>query len=232
MNSFALAVALIVMALATITATAVSLYLYRWRRIITAEHALFVPEELVVQLRSLVVQIGQHAAARLAGEKQIGNAMSSVGKKVDGSISALSDLLRATDTWQRALDERDTEIRRLRAGHDLEVFRKFIGRFIRAKVAVDEFSRDREFDQKAFDHVRRLLADALEECGIEEFSPRIGDDFRTTEGVEDSPRVVETENAADAFRIVSVLTPGYRHVGFGATTIVVPARVSIAMHKA
>jgi hypothetical protein len=220
------------MALATIVASVTSFYLYRWRRIITSEQALFAPEELILRLRSLSDELERHGAVRSAGEKEIGSLVKNVGKKVESSASVISDLLRATTTWQQALDERDAEIRRLRSGYDLQVFGKFVGRFIRAKLATDEFLADGDFSQKSFDHVRRLLADALEECGVEEFSPKVGDDFRAAEGVEDSPRVIETANAADAFRIMSVLSPGYRYVGSTESAIIVPARVSIAMHKA
>jgi len=230
--SFGYVVALVAMALATIISSAISLYLYRWRRIITAEQALFAPEELIVRLRSLSDEIAQQATIRSANEKDISILVKGVGKKVDSSATLVSDLLKASTTWQRALDERDEEIRRLRSGYDLQVFGRFIGRFIRAKTAADEFYADRDFCQKSFEHVKRLLADALEECGVEEYSPKIGDDYRTAEGVEDSPRVVETTNAADAFRIISVTAPGYRHVGSGEPTIIVPARVSIAVHKA
>lgn len=226
-----LIVAIVALALAVIVSSAISFYLYRWRRIITDEQALFVPEELIAALRSLTNELDQHEAQRLAGQKEVNSLVKNVGKKVDGASSVLSDLLSASTTWQRALDERDAEIRRLRSGHDQEVFGRFVGRFVRAKVAADEFDEDEDFSRKSFDHLRRLLTDALEECGVEQFSPNIGDDFRTAEGVEDSPRVVETTNVADAFRIVSVLAPGYRYVGSGETTIIVPARVSIAMAK-
>lgn len=216
---------------ATVLSTAACFYLYRWRRTITAEQALFVPEELIVHFRALRAEFARQA--RLVSTSEGGTAalLRVLEKKVDTAALATSDLAKASKTWQNALDDRDAEIRRLKEGYDFEVMRRFVGRFARAKSAADDFYREGEFSAKAFDHVRRLLADALEECGVEEFAPKVGDDFRTVDGVEDNPRTIETSNPAEAFRITNIVAHGYRFARNGQGAVILPARVSIAIHK-
>jgi hypothetical protein len=40
------------------------------------------------------------------------------------------------------------------------------------------FQSDNEFGPKSLSHVNRLLDDAFDECGLERFTPEIGEDYR------------------------------------------------------
>ncbi|MET4801703.1 hypothetical protein [Bradyrhizobium sp. LB11.1] len=219
-DSIVFEIALLGMSVATVLSTTACFYLYRWRQIITAERALFVPEELVARFRALTAEFARQE--RLVSTSGEGTAalIRLLEKKVDVATVATSDLAKASRTWQDALDDRDTEIRRLKEGYDFEVMRRFVGRFARAKSAADDFYQESDFSAKAFDHVRRLLADALEECGVEEFAPKVGDDFRNVEGVEDNPRTIATGDPAEAFRIIEVMARGYRFTRNGQGAVI------------
>jgi hypothetical protein len=72
------------------------------------------------------------------------------------------------------------------------------------------------------------LDDAFEECGVEQFAPRVGTDYRNAKGVADNPRVIDTHDPARSFAIADIVEPGYRFRQSQLDTIV-PARVSIFM---
>ena len=63
-------------------------------------------------------------------------------------------------TLQKALDERDAEIRRLKTGYDVHIFQKFIVRFIRVDQAIEDFIGMDKFDKDGFEQIRKLLEDA------------------------------------------------------------------------
>ena len=83
-------------------------------------------------------------------------------------------------------------------------------------------------DQKNFTYLSRLMGDALEECGVEEFEPKIGTDFREAgPTVTDDPIVQLTATAADDFKIASIQAPGYALETGERPEVIIPAKVSI-----
>ena len=130
-------------------------------------------------------------------------------------------------TLQKALDERDAEIRRLKAGYDAHIFQKFIGRFIRVDHAIEDFIAMDRFDKDGFEQIRAVLDDALDECGVERFGPEVGADYRQADGVADNPKVVAPESREDEFKIVEVLEPGYRMRGQEGFEVILASKVRI-----
>jgi hypothetical protein len=214
--------ALITMSVVTLVAISLAFYLYRWRRIILSNQALFVPEELISQIRSLRSEFAHVATSSAEASRKHSVEL---GKAHKSLASLGSEILGASATWQRALDERDAEVRKLRSGYDLEVFRRFIGRFARARLALDELQTVPPIEE--LDLLGRLLDDAFDECGVERFSPKQGEDYRLATGVDDTPKKIPSSNPDDAFRIVETITPGFRSRSTTVPTILIPARVSI-----
>jgi hypothetical protein len=218
--------ALVAMAVTTLAAISVAFYLYRWRRIILSNQALFVPEELICQIRSLKSEFAHLAANSSEASRRHSVEISKAHK----NLSALgSEILGASATWQKALDERDSEVRKLRSGYDLEIFRRFIARFARARLAVDELQTEPPI--KELDLLSRLLDDAFDECGVQRFSPKVGEDYRSAIGVDDSPKKIPSLNPDDAFRIVETISPGFKSRSTTGPIILVPARVSIYVYQ-
>ena len=111
---------------------------------------------------------------------------------------------------QKKLDEKDQEIKNLREGYDLRIYKRFLRQFVKINQAINSYIRDRQFGEQEFENIEYLLADALEEAGVERFSPAVGDDYGAADGVADDPKPVETKNPNLNRTIKEVLDEGYR----------------------
>jgi molecular chaperone GrpE (heat shock protein) len=217
----------LILGLTTAISVAISFYLYRWRRILINDQRVLVPEEIVARLHNVQKEVnGLRGVTNDAVDEQRTN-ITHVAEELRKLGRGATQLLDTTLNLQQALDERDAEIRRLREGYDRDVFRRFLGRFLRAKQALDDWKRTPGgSSEKLLDQVSRLLEDAFEECGVEEFSPPIGSDYRTASGVADNPNAVKTNNPQEAFQIADVIQPGYRFRN-SETGVLIQARVSV-----
>lgn len=145
-----------------------------------------------------------------------------------------NDLLENFLTLQKALDVRDKEIARLKKGYDAKIFKRFLMRFIRIDRSLREM--EGEFSgqehQKNYRYLRRVMQDALEECGVEQFTPEEGSDYREASRVADNPKVIETTNPDEDFKIIEIESPAYIIEGEGETEVIVPSKVSIHRYLA
>ncbi len=134
---------------------------------------------------------------------------------------------------RNALDERDKEIRRFKRGYDVEVYRKFLTKFARLDQAFAYFEAQEHVTADNLASLRRLLANALEDCGVEPFAPKVGTDYRTAVGVSDHPKVIDTKNPGDDFVIAEVLEMGYQVRGTSQSRpeVLIPARVAVYRYK-
>ena len=108
-------------------------------------------------------------------------------------------------------------------GSDL---RDYLKRLIPVDLAVDDFIRDGE-DSKALKVVKALIEDALDSCGVETFSPEIGEDWRRAEGVADNPKTQVTGKPEDNHKIAEVVEQGYRYKTEAGYDVIYPSRVRI-----
>jgi molecular chaperone GrpE (heat shock protein) len=159
-----------------------------------------------------------------ADQKKQGN---QIYQAIDKTNKLINHLFEASSAMQGALDQRDAEIKRYREGYDVELLRRIVRRFIRVKGAIADANSHDATHTSAIHQVSRLLDDALEECGVEEFRPQIAEDFRTAIGVADNPKLIETSDQSRNFQIADVLEPGYRFRNTADGEVILPARVSI-----
>ena len=203
---------------------ALIVYLYRWSkmlRVAPVESPTFVPASSDVVQQNVLTQTLAELRALIAGS------MEQIGRDSANNEEKLGTLRNIYVTLHGALDEKDAEIRRLKKGYDAQVFRKFLIRFIRTDLAVNDFVQDVETKSEALDLIKRLLEDALDECGVERFSPAIGGDYRRAEGVADNPRKTLSHNVDDRYKIAEVIEQGYRMKTPDGYEIVYPAKVRI-----
>jgi hypothetical protein len=220
--------ALLAMAIATSIAVATAYYLYRWRRILSSDgKVLTVPEELIARLATIDDELRALKLAISTADADQKKQRSQIHQAVDKTNKVIAQLFETSATMQSALDQRDLEIKRLTEGYDAELLRRFVGRFIRVKAAISDAQSSVATDMSTINQIDRLLEDALDECGVEEFRPKINDDFRVASGVADNPKVIETTDASKNFQIVDVIEPGYRFRNSTSGEIILPARVSI-----
>ena len=109
---------------------------------------------------------------------------------------------------------------------DVSDLRDYLKRLIPVDIAVDDFMQDGE-DSKALEVVKALIEDALDSCGVETFSPEIGEDYRRAEGVADYPKTQVADKPEDKFKITEVLEKGYRIKTATGYDVIYPARVRI-----
>jgi len=201
-----------VLAISTVTtllAVGTSFYLYEWRR-----RLMEVPHLVLPDLH------GKHLNEVNAAIRQLSARSMEHGESLKETSEIAMKL-------QSALDQRDHEITRLRKGYDEQIFRRFLLRFIRIDRFARELVQDQDNSSRELGQIVRLFEDALAECGVENFSPLIGSDSRTVEGIADTPKIIPAQSPDDDHKIAEVLEPGYWIKANGRTDVISPARVSI-----
>ena len=203
---------------------ALIVYLYRWSKTLRE-----VPVESPTPDPASSNVVQQDVLTQTLAELRtlIAESMERIGRDSANNEEKLGTLRNIYVTLHGALDEKDAEIRRFKKGYDAQVFRKFLIRFIRADLAVNDFVQDVETKSEALDLIKRLLEDALDECGVEKFAPSIGEDYRQAEGVADNPKTTLSNNVGDRYKIAEVIEHGYRMKTPGGYEIVYPAKVRI-----
>lgn len=201
-----------------------SIYLYRWRLITLGDNAALVPEKWGKYL------------------KQVGDAFESVNKTVERDLTALKaethsnskkleSMIETYLTLQNALDQKDQEIKRLKAGYDLQVFKKFLNRFIRVDQTIDEVLELDQVEKSDIIMIKRLLEDAFFECGLEKFEPEIGDNYLEADGVEDDPEKILSDLKEKEYQIAEIKTAGYHLKTLNGNEVISPAKVKIFINE-
>ena len=212
--------ALIIMSIATLFSIIISFYLYKWRRILLTQPNLLVPEEWGSYLDAVGKSMGRLEAS-------FAKNISHIASETSESSARISNMTETYMSLQNTLDEKDSEIRRLKRGYDAEIFRKYLSRFIRIDQTIDDYMHINGSDSNMLEQLKRLFEDALDECGVESFSPKVGEDYRRAFGVADNPKKILTENLEEEFIIAEILESGYRLRNGDDYQIIIPSKVSI-----
>ncbi|MEZ9847686.1 hypothetical protein [Vibrio breoganii] len=205
---------LIVMSGALLISVAISFYLYKWRKVLLSDSKYALPEEMAKAMQGFELQLSKHT------EQTNFNS-----QRVDLLQTEISRMTQTYMDLQKELTDKDVEIKRLRNGYDLAIYKKFIRRFIRIDQQVTDLKFESDTDQ--FDTIAELLEDAFAESGIEKFEPQIGDDYRNCDGVEDRPKVVPTQDKEKDYQIEEVLEPGYKPIDKSNKEALVKSKVKI-----
>jgi len=224
---------LIILALLSLISISISFWLYWWRRrLIESKEIMMVPEVFAGHLAELASSV--HDSGSMV--------VKALNQQTEISVNSTSSLLSLTEKikemteihmkLQSSLDERDKEIKRLKGGYDAKIFHNFLLRFTRVDRNIRAYLKNDQIDLAGLEQIHEVLEDALEECGVEIFSPERGADYRNEMGVEDNPERVETSNEEKNFQIVDILSSGYRRQRLdGGFEIITKALVSIYVYK-
>ena len=191
-----------------------------WRRVRLGKTVALVPEVWGAQL-SKAARVFQNDSQKLyyATEKLTRHSQTHSEKILQMEETFM--------TFQKALDEKDAEIKRYKEGYDQQVFVKFLRRFVRLGKHIDKLI-ERNQNDKDFKNIKLLLKDALEECGVFSFAPGIGEDYRDLgKAVADEPSFENTHDSNKDFTIARVEEEGYKLEGTAQEVIILPARVVI-----
>ena len=203
------AFALIFMSIATLVSVSITFYLYKWRQILIGTPGLSVPEKWGKYL------------------KRVSKEVTKVSQTTALNTDKVTNMIETFMTLQNVIDERDKEIKRLKKGYDADIFNKFLRRFIRVDQMVDACLQSEKYKSESLGQIKRLMEDALDECGVESFLPVVGEDSRRTEGISDNPKIVKTMEKDDDFKITEVIEPGYRLRVGKSHDVLIPAKVRI-----
>jgi len=233
---------LVLLSLTTLLSISVSFWLYRWRRIATSGREIVVPEIFAQQLQSIYASINY-------SNSKVGDAITQQRDKVDQQSSVVNqsrnslallgenikEMIEVHMKLQSVIDQKENEIERYKQGYDAKIFHDFLLRFTIVDQVFKDYIRDDKTNKDvkdALEDIREVMEDALAECGVESFSPEIGDDYRSVEGVADNPKKIDTDNEDQHYSIKEVIDEGYRRETDGGDyKIITEARVSIYIYK-
>ena len=221
----------IISLLIAFASSALSFFLYRGRRIALTknQHALM-PEAWLPTLEK--VNDGVHKQSNLLEKfaRWLAETLSTNSKKID----EVKDMI---GTFRQALDKKDEEIERYKKGYDEKIFVKFLRRFAKLQKQVDEAVRHVEQNpsqvEKDLKNINLLLVNALEECDVVAFSPKVGEDWtKLAKGeVEDNPATILNPDPKQDQTIAEVVSVGYKLDNTETPVFIVPARIKIYVHK-
>jgi hypothetical protein len=155
----------------------------------------------------------------------IGRLSEEVKASTEAHQKATNDLAATFLSLNKAIDQRDQQIRRAEQGWELHLFKRFLIRFSRVDQTLNDNSMS---DSDILIQARELMADALNECDVYPLYPEIGSDFRKANGVDDRPLLVPTTDGSLYYQIKRVVTPGYRlRSPNQGDVVVIPAKVEI-----
>lgn len=193
------------------------------KSVLLREGAALVPEEWGNLIRLLITENQAFNRSNL-------QTAADVNEKLLEQSQVANNLLHSFLDLQSALDLRDQEIERLRAGSDVKIFKRFLNRFIRVDKALVEMKLEMagEENERNYRYLSKVMEDALEECGVEKFKPAVDSDYREAgDEVSDEVTEIPTSDPDKDFQIAEIKSPAYVILGEGKMTVVQPALVSI-----
>tara|TARA_Y100001934_G_C12277791_1_gene738296 strand:- start:45 stop:1043 length:999 start_codon:yes stop_codon:yes gene_type:complete len=192
--------------LISILSLAMTFWLYRWRRKFTDKYEIVVPEDWRATS-------DRHEKGLQFQDQRISELTKHIGILAEQGVALQKMIESMTSTYmglQGSLDDKDAELARFKKGYDSTIYRNFLKRFIRVDLVLQSHLDDGEIDIRSLEQIRELSEDALDECGLEVFHPEINADYGKTDGVEDYPKTVPTDDPDLIGKIIEVRQPGYR----------------------
>ena len=147
-------------------------------------------------------------------------------------MNSMNDLNQTFMTLKSSLDQKDKEIARYKSGYDATIYKNFLLRFTRVDKVIKEYISENKIDMNGLDDIQIQMDDALAECEVEVFSPEIGADYKTSTGLADKPKIIETSNEAKDGMVAEIIAPGYqRRLPNDEYEVIVTAKVAIHIFK-
>jgi hypothetical protein len=227
-------IALIALLLA-LAAVASTFILLRWRKALEGGQTSILPNQVLGDWGKVQEVInGQSQYLQKLGEfiqEQIRQAQS----QQEGTREDVRAVMESLRLFQDELSKKDAEIERLRTGADARIFIQFLGRFLRVLKVLEEEAlmlENRGQDASSLRGYADLLESALEECGVERFSPVVGDEYTTADGVADRPETTPTDDPKKHLRIAHVIRNGFLLPTDAKPVYVQKAEVCVYQHQA
>jgi hypothetical protein len=204
----------------------ISYWLYKWRKIIISKegknNVIIVPEEFWESQQKIFKNFND-----LAENVSVLN--ENLNKDIDSLNKQYNELMDNFLTLRKALDERDAEIKKLKEGYDQTIIKKSLRRFLKTHQSVSDSYKENPSDQ--LEQILYLFNDALEEAGVEIFSPELNALYSKTDGLSENPKKITAPNKEDVGKIQQVNEEGYRMKIPSGYEYLIPSKVTIYIEE-
>jgi molecular chaperone GrpE (heat shock protein) len=194
-----------------------------------------VPETFSQQVNDIVLAVKNSSSKLGSVVNQQSNAVGQSSNSLALLSENIKEMIEVHMKLQSTLDQKEDEINRYKEGYDAKIFHNFLLRFTRVDRTFNDYIKDESVDETvrdALEDIREMMEDALAECGVEAFSPEEGLNYKTTEGVADNPKTIDTDDESKHFTIAKVLDEGYRReMGNLDYKIITKAEVKVYIYK-
>lgn len=183
-----------------------NIMLFKWRRQAGDNQVSMIPSQAMVLFQKQSRELQAFA-------KEIARYISEVANHTGENKKSFNDLMESFSVLQTTLDQKEKEIARWKSGYDVQVYKKFLSRFVKLERVlsedIEDFAEKDPAIAKSLSQIRELLIDALTECGLTEFTPKVGESIRTAFGIDENYKTSPTTDHAKALTIAEVLSPGF-----------------------
>jgi len=219
-NYYQLLLIILIISVVALASTFSAFYLYRWRRLLSKKNGkeIHLPE----QFNDLMGDFKKIIEKNTTGLQTARTDLWGQGISSNEKIDKMTEIFM---TFQKALDEKDIEIKRLKEGDDSKIKRKFLLKFIKINQLVNEGTLNKETQ----DRIKLRFEYALDDCEVEMFMPEKGMDIDDFEDKElEIVTKVKPEKKEDEFKIIEILEEGYRfRVSDKKYELISPSKVNI-----
>lgn len=197
-----------------------SFWLYRWRVRLSDEQSIMVPEVLIERTDQQIKLLSEtHQTI-----PELGQYVATQAKETNNKIEEIGSSL---NRFQAALKEKDDEINKYKIGYDIFAHRRFVGRFFRIYLMLENSSEVEKETNQWLDKIKLFFEDAFEESGVELFLPDSGISYLENNHIfDENIKLVATDNSKNDGMVQSILTPGLRSLD-GDQEIVIKPKVAV-----
>lgn len=165
-------------------------------------------------------------------EKMLENFLNQTQDYQKYSESSDREIIEILSSFRTSIEEKEQELTRWKKGYDLEIYKKFLIRFIDANEALEDAMENLESSQNnelilELNEAKELLEYALKATGVETFSPRIGDDIRDAFGIDEQYRTIPTKDENLVMTIAEVRKCGYFVRTAESKVCIIPSKVTV-----
>lgn len=194
---------------------------FKWRQsLIKNGSVALVPERWGQLIDSLTVEQSRSRRAHEEERRVIAESTETVNQLVDSVM-----------TFKSAIEERDEEIKKLKAGYDLGILKSYLVKLIRLDETLEEVLEERPEDQDIKFLGRSLMA-ILEDCNVEKVSPELESDVRDLGRIiDDNVKFGSTADPSKAHLISEVLSKAYVFDPEGVNQVIRPAKVRVYRYE-
>ena len=194
----------------------IPIYLLKWRKTIIDKQISIVPSKLFSKLFS---KFKKNPSDFSALSERLDKFEKSISKSKKENSEIVKELKEYLSILTKSTSKKDEEIIRLREGYDMKIFKGFLNRFFRAYRMIEEdleFYTDKDTDENnescitLLNNLKQTLKESFLDCGLEEFSPQKGEEYKKAFGVSENIVNIETTVESENMKIAKIKSSGFK----------------------